>query len=789
MKYLFLSFCFFVAACSTVPTELSRSPAGEPPANVVEAREILTDQQFDQMAPGADGLVKSGGAMKFVIDLRDKAGAKVHFINGRYREPRVPLSQKFHYYFVRANIKPQFGAGRPEFQVQEEFNRTTYDAKTLKERNFIVGTIQRYNVKISGKDRSFYGVQFYPQDTIHDDMISFTVNELQKHFVIPGAQMAFVALGEQQTVKADLKIPTYKIGDLIAGQKFIIMNGVSKGVLGILQVKPKNIDALSPIDIPVFDRLPLDLSVVAGVITYDVQDSGSHINLKSKERNSPDVVVRDPALRTQLEKLNGKPVLFIASNDPREPNPYRIETQISLNGRMVPVTAKMVEEAYREKIKNRPAIHLKVKNADDVRFYDDMCPDATDCLDNFTYGGKATKLGFLAHREVLGAENPWLKRQGYNYRVPPLGFGVPLSFYLQFLAANPSLDLMIKKFVAEDQANIPVTQLEQQNRMIVRTKKLAEIRNAFYKAKIPADMIQKLKVAMAKLRDDIHRVYGQDIELKKVKVRSSANVEDIPEFDGAGLHDSFAASVKNDDTWIDSTCVLDEPEADEEDVDTKLSMKPKSFTCGLKGVYASLWNKRAVEERNFKNIVNTEAAMGLAIVPEYNLLKSMGLAKGANSVIVTRVVNSTAIYGYTMSTQIGDSLVTNPTPHTQSEVAVATFQDPGQDVAFSYIQYAKPKKNDPVRTDPLFGRDFMTKIVHLVQHVELAYCETKKRAHYEHPERGVELYNTNPDAGGDCQFTLADVDKTKALDIEFKYLGDEKSGRVLCKQVREFSGH
>ena len=35
--------------------------------------------------------------------------------------------------------------------------------------------------------------------------------------------------------------------------------------------------------------------------------------------------------------------------------------------------------------------------------------------------------------------------------------------------------------------------------------------------------------------------------MEKIKVRSSANAEDIPNFDGAGLHDSYAATVAKKD--------------------------------------------------------------------------------------------------------------------------------------------------------------------------------------------------------------------------------------------------
>ena len=37
------------------------------------------------------------------------------------------------------------------------------------------------------------------------------------------------------------------------------------------------------------------------------------------------------------------------------------------------------------------------------------------------------------------------------------------------------------------------------------------------------------------------------------------------------------------------------PDADDSDV----KMEPRTIACAIKGVYASLWNKRAIEERTF----------------------------------------------------------------------------------------------------------------------------------------------------------------------------------------------
>src|SRR6185503_2830328 len=119
--------------------------------------------------------------------------------------------------------------------------------------------------------------------------------------------------------------------------------------------------------------------------------------------------------------------------------------------------------------------------------------------------------------------------------------------------------------------------------------------------------------------------------VEKIKVRSSANAEDVPNFDGAGLHDSFAADTDKDDL-PDRGCRVTESS---EGVEAKRKIKPKSVLRAVKSVYASLWNKRAIEERSFARIDHSSVAMGLAIVPAYDIESEVV----ANAVIVTRVLN------------------------------------------------------------------------------------------------------------------------------------------------------
>jgi hypothetical protein len=45
----------------------------------------------------------------------------------------------------------------------------------------------------------------------------------------------------------------------------------------------------------------------------------------------------------------------------------------------------------------------------------------------------------------------------------------------------------------------------------------------------------------------------------------------------------------------------------------------------------------------------------------------------ANAVVVTRVLNTHDLFGYSLSGQLGNNLVTNPNPGTYSAVTIAGF--------------------------------------------------------------------------------------------------------------------
>ncbi len=673
---------------------------------------------FDAMAfSGQEGMI-IGKSVKFVIDARDAAGPRIHFLNANFTGPLPhPDATRLHYFFARAWLDIPESA--------QQFNDVTYWAH---DKRYYAGTLQQYD--LGADQQPLYAIQFYPQDVVAEEGVAVAAEAVAAAFDIDDARLAFVPTGPQQTfatVGARLSaagVQTLSLDEVLGALDYIPMQ-VGEA-WGYLRIFPTDHDALSAIDIPVFDELPLDLTVVAGTITRAVQDASSHINLKSKERGTPNMVLRSAAPdHAELAKFADQPVHLVVNADG-----FRLE----------PSTDAQVRDKLAEKL-NKPWQPLAVDPDAKITSYDDMCgADASGCLGLATqFGGKAGNLGFLRHHDVLGTvADPGSKAAALGYDVAPAGVGVPVQAYFDFVGHNPDLQAAIDDFVAEEKAmTLSVAE---------RVGALEEIRAMFMEAQFPPGLLEDITAAS---------IAAMPAGTRNLKIRSSANAEDIPGFDGAGLYDSFRARLAEDDT---DACHF-EIDAD----DGSLNVRPRRVECAVKGVYASLWNKRAVEERSFARIDHATAGMGLAIVRRYEEVDDVA----ANSVVVTRVLNSSGVYGYSLSSQDDNNVVTNPAPGTQSESMIAAFL-PGVDPSFTVTRFAKPVADAPALSQTVMTDAQYRQMLDITQTVELAYCRA------------------NPDYyDGPCSSALFDVDKPTALDMELKLY---ENGRFLCKQVREFAG-
>jgi hypothetical protein len=716
-----------VLACTSPPLVVPPDPQGALPARLLADGLAVTAidgyASFERFSYRDGGLLLPGRTLKFLIDRRDSAKPVVYFMNQNYTDARGVRPESAKYHFPMAErVLPDFT------ETLKSFGAVTYD--TLDKR-YVAGSIQTYFV--DGSKEPLFGVQFFPQDVVRDGLVVEVVRALLPQLRLPNARFAFVATGIHQTLReqdarelAALGAPAKSLDEVLGTIDYIPLNRGT--ALGFLRVFPQDHDALSPLDVAVFDELPLDLSVVAGTITKDYQDPTSHVNLKSKERGTPNMVLRSAsASEGDLARWRDKPVRLTVEVDG-----FRIE----------PATEEEVR-AHHAKRNAKPWTALPYRASTELPSYAEMCPDdPADCLAlTSVVGGKAASLGFLNQRDVLGrVAHEGSLSHAYGYDIAPAGLGVPFKLYKDFVAhpANAELRRAIDELVeAVKRGDLTPKELS------IRAER---VRALFLTATFPPGAVERVAKRVGEVLPGV----------PKVKVRSSANAEDMPNFDGAGLYASFAANMKKPDESDGPCTVVSDG--------VKSKVKPKTLACAMKAVLASTWNKRAIEERTFARLDHATASMGFAIVADYELEEPVA----ANAVVVTRVLATPNVYGYTLALQRGNVLVTNPEPGTLAESTIAAFNEPGEPASFAITRFATPIAGEPPLRSPVLSDAKLRELVEITRTAEVAYCRARPD-YYEH----------------DCRYAPADPSKTRALDFELKVL---ESGRFVCKQMREFSG-
>lgn len=671
--------------------------------------------KFRAFAAEGSGFGAAGRVLKFIYDVI--GGTGVYFIDANYVvKGKTPDFVQYHYNFAHKVLGINVSL--------DDFNQHTYFSE---DKWWYAGTINSY--ELAPGDPPLVALQLYPDDVASEGSILEVVSAVAKVLSIPSVEYAFVASGPQQTYATigpalkTLGWSALNVSSLLSGVTYLPLN-VGEAY-GWLRMFPQNQGNLLPTDIPFFSELPLDLSVVSGTITMAFQDVTSHVNLKSKERGTPNMVLRNASL---LENFAGQPIHLIVS---------RTNFSVTLS------SAQEVDAKMKARL-NTPWQWLPSARSNALVWYDDMCDGLnSNCTGNAIYmGGKAAMLGFLVR--VFGrVTDPNSISSKLGYDLTPKGWGVPLSFYQDIVAGNPLLDSALT-------ALITVALNGTTNTTVLSRR----VQSLFYNATVSQKQMQAMTQYVAQLAAKL------PTKLKKLKVRSSANAEDIIGFDGAGLHDSFAVKLKAKDNPDGSCRVVFSGKG----AVTKLKVEPATLQCAMKASFASLWNERAVLERTFSRIDHRSALMGLAVVPAYDTESNVQ----ANGVIITRAINQ-QLMAYTVSVQMDNNLVTNPDPGTIAENTLAVWSSPDRPPALTVTRFAVPVANGTALNSSILAPPVMQLLVQLAQVIEVDYCRAKPG------------YYTN----APCIYVAFDPEKKRSMDIEFKLL---ENGEFVIKQAREFHG-
>ncbi|WP_433931109.1 PEP/pyruvate-binding domain-containing protein [Sorangium cellulosum] len=595
---------------------------------------------------------------------------------------------QFHGEFATARLDPFFGMTQAE-----------YDQVSLHEegQQAILGAVLFPPWSVSAAE---YGIQLVRQDAYHPEMARIVL-ELVKASIVEadGAQPFYFPTHEQAASAAENS-------ELFAENGFPVssverwLNGDACYATGwavgrLRYVLPDAIDAayasgeLRAEDILLTDSVPAEVPHVAGIVSLSPSTPNAHTAILATSFGIPFVYIGDPERAEQAKALDGKEIALRASPNWGECQVVLVDAE----GKIAP--------ADRERLLSlkRPG-DLALKPKEPLGAYSGSTEDLGPA-DIVHFGGKAANYGLL--RDAIPEASD---------TAIALSFDLWDDFLDQAMPGGSTLRAEIAARL--DGYAYPPD-------MAALRSDLAAIR-----ARITRDA-----TFSAGQRQAVEASLADFSPTRKIRFRSSTNVEDSAAFTGAGLYDSYSGCLADDkdaDEVGPSRC---DPGEDEE----------RGVFRAIRKVYASFYNDNAFLARLLYGV--NEAEVGMGVLVHHSYPDEDEMANG----VATLSRGGAPLRDIKLVTQLGATSVTNPDGDALPEVV--TVSDYGDQV---YVHRTSGSTLVPLGGHVMQWEDDYRALAALLGRVD---------------ERFREVY----------------PDKTSyLLDYEFKKM---KPGELVVKQVRE----
>jgi pyruvate,water dikinase len=562
---------------------------------------------FEQMAHNSDTEIGPAQAIKFYIrNLPDSP--QVFFQNTR----RHPV----HYDFARSVLG--------EAVSLSEYEAATYSGE---QRTAMAGTVVRYPAVraqsgfLEQEARAPLAVTFFPSDDLAPEQALLAHRLLEERLGFAGLQggqdrVVYLPAGEVQQSELEAESELFRRADaawmvrqeLFGDVSLQILNpGLAYGNLKVLSPEQLQATPVSFTDILLLTRLPNSLPVVGGTITEQMQTPLAHVNVAARARGTPNIALPGASGDERVAPLIGKLVRFEVGQGTFSLTETSLQqAQQFWNGRNPEPTAPLFDLGPQE-----------LSGFEQLGF-----------ADSVSVGAKAANLAEL--RRLLGERAPH-------------GFAVPFYYYDRFmqtvrvtaaLCDQARSDCLFEGRAEDtcdkahalclppgagpemlwDHAARILQQDDFQQDTALREAALDALQYHIRHIEVDPDFAAALDARVAEVFGSI-----------TVRLRSSTNTEDLPDFSGAGLYDSLSATASGE----------------------------RAASLRVREVWASAWNFRAFEERAFWNIDHLAVRMGVAVNQAFQ-------QEAANGVLITQNIADPLVAGMYVNVQRGEIPVTNP---------------------------------------------------------------------------------------------------------------------------------